>query len=124
MQYALGVAMLLTAFCLIVRAYLRLVERANHGTGGQTRSRRSDREVVVRSSRTILLGAVGGLMVGMTSVGSGSLIIIGLMTLYPGLRASQLVGTDLAQAVPLVWLGSARPRAVRRFRVRVITASC
>jgi hypothetical protein len=38
----------------------------------------------------------------MTSVGSGSLIIIGLMMLYPGLKASQLVGTDLVQAVPLV----------------------
>jgi len=38
----------------------------------------------------------------MTSVGSGSLIIIALMALYPTLKASQLVGTDLAQAVPLV----------------------
>ena len=38
----------------------------------------------------------------MTSVGSGSLIIISLMALYPGLRASELVGTDLVQAVPLV----------------------
>jgi hypothetical protein len=38
----------------------------------------------------------------MTSVGSGSLIIIALMLLYPRLRANQLVGTDLVQAVPLV----------------------
>ena len=38
----------------------------------------------------------------MTSVGSGSLIIIALMVLYPNLKASQLVGTDLVQAVPLV----------------------
>jgi hypothetical protein len=38
----------------------------------------------------------------MTSVGSGSLIIIALMALYPRLKASQLVGTDLLQAVPLV----------------------
>jgi hypothetical protein len=35
-------------------------------------------------------------------VGSGSLIIIALMLLYPTLRASELVGTDLVQAVPLV----------------------
>jgi uncharacterized membrane protein YfcA len=40
--------------------------------------------------------------VGLTSVGSGSLIIIALMMLYPRLTASQLVGTDLVQAVPLV----------------------
>ena len=38
----------------------------------------------------------------MTSVGSGSLIIIALMGLYPTLKASELVGTDLVQAVPLV----------------------
>ncbi|HEU5041196.1 MAG TPA: sulfite exporter TauE/SafE family protein, partial [Gemmatimonadales bacterium] len=30
------------------------------------------------------------------------LIIIALMTLYPRLKASELVGTDLVQAVPLV----------------------
>jgi uncharacterized protein len=48
------------------------------------------------------VGVLGGLVVGMTSVGSGSLIIIALMALYPGLRASELVGTDLVQAVPLV----------------------
>jgi hypothetical protein len=45
---------------------------------------------------------VGGVIVGMTSVGSGSLIIIALMALYPALKANDLVGTDLAQAVPLV----------------------
>ena len=38
----------------------------------------------------------------MTSVGSGSLIIIALLALYPFLQASQLVGTHLVQAVPLV----------------------
>jgi hypothetical protein len=38
----------------------------------------------------------------MTSVGSGSLIIVMLLLLYPQLRAAELVGTDLIQAVPLV----------------------
>ena len=38
----------------------------------------------------------------MTSVGSGSLMIVSLLLMYPTLRASQLVGTDLVQAVPLV----------------------
>jgi hypothetical protein len=38
----------------------------------------------------------------MTSVGSGSLIIIALLALYPALSAASLVGTDLVQAVPLV----------------------
>jgi uncharacterized membrane protein YfcA len=51
---------------------------------------------------TVALGLLGGIVVGMTSVGSGSLIIIALMALYPTLKASELVGTDLVQAVPLV----------------------
>ena len=37
----------------------------------------------------------------MTSVGSGSLMIILLLFLYPVISAKQLVGTDLTQAVPL-----------------------
>ncbi|EFC79980.1 sulfite exporter TauE/SafE family protein [Parafrankia sp. EUN1f] len=59
-------------------------------------------EVTVRPLPTLAVGVVGGLVVGMTSVGSGSLIIVLLLALYPSIRASQLVGTDLAQAVPLV----------------------
>jgi uncharacterized membrane protein YfcA len=49
----------------------------------------------------VLIGMVGGVVVGMTSVGSGSLMIVLLLFLYPMLSAGQLVGTDLTQAVPL-----------------------
>jgi len=59
-------------------------------------------EVVVRAVPTLLVGAVGGLLVGITSVGSGSLIMVALLLLYPTLSALRLVGTDLLQAVPLV----------------------
>jgi uncharacterized membrane protein YfcA len=45
---------------------------------------------------------VGGIVVGMTSVGSGSLMIVAMMLLYPMLSSRELVGTDLVQAVPLV----------------------
>jgi uncharacterized membrane protein YfcA len=51
---------------------------------------------------TFAIGVVGGLIVGMTSVGSGSLIIVALILLYPMLSMRQLVGTDLVQAIPLV----------------------
>jgi uncharacterized membrane protein YfcA len=44
----------------------------------------------------------GGLIVGLTSVGSGSIMIVLLMVLYPALTTSELVGTDLVQAIPLV----------------------
>jgi uncharacterized protein len=63
---------------------------------------RGDAQVQIRPLSTIVIGLVGGVMVGMTSVGSGSLMIVGLMLLYPTLSARQLVGTDLVQAVPLV----------------------
>ena len=56
----------------------------------------------MRPLPTLLVGALGGLLVGVTSVGSGSLIMITLLMLYPALPAVQLVGTDLMQAVPLV----------------------
>ncbi|HWE09834.1 MAG TPA: sulfite exporter TauE/SafE family protein [Solirubrobacteraceae bacterium] len=58
-------------------------------------------EVTARPLPTLAIGIIGGLIVGMTSVGSGSLMIVALLFIYPRLGANQLVGTDLAQAVPL-----------------------
>lgn len=89
---ALGVALLVAAAGLVVKSVM-----ASRRAGTV-----DDRELVVKPLPTVLVGAVGGLVVGMTSVGSGSLIIIALMALYPMLRTNRLVGTDLVQAVPLV----------------------
>jgi uncharacterized membrane protein YfcA len=57
---------------------------------------------LVRPGTTLVIGALGGLIVGMTSVGSGSLIIVMLMLIYPKLSSKEMVGTDLVQAIPLV----------------------
>ena len=89
-QYALAGALLLAAVGLVLKAY----------TG--RKKPQGDGVVRVRRLPTALLGAVGGLVVGMTSVGSGSLIIVILLMLYPARRANDLVGTDLVQAIPLV----------------------
>lgn len=59
-------------------------------------------DVAVRALPTVAVGVAGGLIVGLTSVGSGSLMIVLLLVLYPRLQTSALVGTDLVQAVPLV----------------------
>jgi hypothetical protein len=99
---ALGVALLLAAAGLIVRAYIRLVEHARRRDGRADPLPQGRPTVILRPVATIVVGAVGGIVVGLTSVGSGSLIIIALMALYPTLKASELVGTDLVQAVPLV----------------------
>lgn len=95
---ALGVALLLAAASLIVKSYLRMAEavRAGADLGEDARS------IAVRPAATLLVGGFGGLIVGMTSVGSGSLVIIALLALYPRLLASSLVGTDLVSSVPLV----------------------
>lgn len=101
-QVALGGALLVAATGLTIRAYLRLLERARRRDGKGEALPGGPPVIKVRILSTVAVGIVGGVVVGLTSVGAGSLIIIALMALYPGLKASQLVGTDLVQAVPLV----------------------
>jgi len=101
-RIALGVALLLAAAGLTLRAYIRLVERARRRDGRADPLPQGRPTVNLRIVPTVIVGLLGGIVVGMTSVGSGSLIIIALMALYPTLKASELVGTDLVQAVPLV----------------------
>jgi uncharacterized membrane protein YfcA len=50
---------------------------------------------------TILLGAVIGLLVSISSVGAGAIGVTALLMLYPRLPISRIVGTDIAHAVPL-----------------------
>jgi uncharacterized membrane protein YfcA len=50
---------------------------------------------------TVLTGAVLGVLVSVSSVGAGSLGITALFFLYPQLKASRIVASDLAHAVPL-----------------------
>jgi uncharacterized membrane protein YfcA len=92
-ELALGIALLVGASAMVLRYVL------DRKTG-------QDRTGVVhdvepRPLRTIAIGMIGGIVVGMTSVGSGSLMIVMLLFLYPMIGAKQLVGTDLTQAVPL-----------------------
>ena len=101
-QRALGVALIIAAVGLFLRSYLRLAERAKYRDGHRPADPSDTPKITARPIPLILIGVIGGIVVGMTSVGSGSLIIIALMALYPMLRANQLVGTDLVQAVPLV----------------------
>jgi hypothetical protein len=94
LQMAIGFALLFAATTFALRLYVQL-RRVRRG-------QQVEREPVIRPISTMLIGAVGGLLVGITSVGSGSVIMIALVTLYPTLSAVKLVGTDLVQAVPLV----------------------
>jgi uncharacterized membrane protein YfcA len=89
----LGVALLLGASAMALR--FALDRRTGSERAGVVH------EIEPRPLATIAIGIVGGLIVGLTSVGSGSLMIVLLLFVYPTLGANQLVGTDLTQAVPL-----------------------
>jgi len=92
-EVILGVALLVGAGAMVLR----------YGLDKRFGTTRDDliHELSVRPLVTVLIGVIGGLIVGMTSVGSGSLMIILLLFAYPTISAKQLVGTDLTQAVPL-----------------------
>ena len=92
MKNLLGGALLLVLGSMIVRRVF----------GPRRPVEIEDAEVPLRRGLTLAAGAVGGLVVGLTSVGSGSLIIAALMLVYPQMSMRRLVGTDLVQAVPLV----------------------
>jgi uncharacterized membrane protein YfcA len=92
-EIALGAALLVGAAAMVLRYVLDL--RGGNRRDGAVAG------VTARPLATVCIGMIGGLIVGMTSVGSGSLMIVLLLFLYPMLSAGQLVGTDLTQAVPL-----------------------
>ena len=92
-EQALGAALLTGAAAMLIRYVM-------DARGGSDRSA-ALRDLVVRPLPTIAIGMIGGVIVGLTSVGSGSLMIVLLLFLYPMISAGRLVGTDLTQAVPL-----------------------
>ena len=92
-QILLGTALLLGGIAMIIRAWM---DRRS----GNPR-RQSVHELRIRPLASVLIGVLGGLVVGLTSVGSGSLMIVLLLFVYPRIGANDLVGTDLTQAVPL-----------------------
>jgi uncharacterized membrane protein YfcA len=95
LKECIGFALLLAASTYALRLYINL--RRGRGGGPD-----ANPDPHIRPVATLAVGALGGLLVGVTSVGSGSVIMIALLMLYPGLSALKLVGTDLVQAVPLV----------------------
>jgi uncharacterized membrane protein YfcA len=88
----IGVCLGLTAILLMLRINSHRLAAAS-GT---------DAPFVPRPAVTVALGAVAGLLVGLTSIGSGSIIAAGMMLLYPRLTGARIVGTDVAHAIPLV----------------------
>jgi uncharacterized protein len=113
--HTIGFTLILVAVLLLMKPYLiRRMERRNLELQKQavlagtqpapvytTRWEKRYRPVV-----TAFIGAVVGLLVGLTSVGSGTLIIVALTFLFPRLASKELVGTDIAHAVMLHMAGA------------------
>lgn len=89
--HALGVALLLTAAALVLKRRLQAWgRRAEHGWPERR-----------QAALTVGVGAVLGVLVALSSVGAGALGVAALFFLYPQLRAAEIVGSDIAHAVPL-----------------------
>jgi uncharacterized membrane protein YfcA len=97
--WSLGVALLLTASALLLRAVLLRgrVQSNNHDITMKSAARFNGMEVPT----TILIGAVLGVLVTLSSVGAGALGTVALLFLYPRASTLKIVGTDLAHAIPL-----------------------
>jgi uncharacterized membrane protein YfcA len=95
--HVLGAVLVLTAFATLFKERIHL-----YATGARTTA------ITVhpwQPAATVIAGAVLGLLVTLTSVGSGALGAAMLLTLYPfRLSAKRLVGTDIVHAVPLTFV--------------------
>jgi hypothetical protein len=91
---ALGWALLVTAVAILFRKAIVgfFQRRANQLSTGQA------------AGLTVLLGAILGVLVALTSVGAGALGMTVLLVLYPKMDVAKLVGSDIAHAVPLTLL--------------------
>jgi uncharacterized protein len=103
LKLILGFTLMVASAAMVAKAYLqaRRVQR-ERGAAARNGHAMAPKPFGLKPLPTLVIGIVGGVVVGMTSVGSGSLIIVALMMLYPYLGTRELVGTDLVQAIPLV----------------------
>ena len=113
----IGGVLVLALIAMLAKGYLTRRARLR---GADQRSTGIDTEVKV--VRTVILGLIVGLIVGMTSVGSGSLMVTILILLYPLLRPSVLVGTDLTQAVPMLVAGAIAHAGLGEISIAVVVS--
>ena len=93
MAKVLGAALLFGAVGLFAKSLVQ------SGPGGEMRGKLSRRDCVA----AIIIGAFGGFIVGLTSVGSGVFFGLTLLILFP-LRAQKVVGTDIFHAAALLYV--------------------
>ena len=96
MTSTLGVALLLTALAMLIKAV--------KGPRAPVQAPWGDESDATRGRHpwlTVLLGAVIGVLVTLTSVGAGAIGVSVLLLLYPRLPLPRIIASDIAYAVPL-----------------------
>ena len=113
--HALGFTLVLVAVMLVLKPVImryfeqkRLEKQKQEMLSGEVSPTKQSGqwERRYRPVVTALVGAVVGFLVGLTSVGSGTLIIVSLAFLFPRLTSKELVGTDIFQAFMLLASGA------------------
>ena len=113
--HSIGFTLILVAVLLILKPYImrRLDSRKEEIRKQAVFAGKefSEKRTILWEKRyrpivTALVGAFVGFLVGLTSVGSGTLIIVSMAFLYPRLTSRELVGTDVFQAFMLLASGA------------------
>ncbi len=89
--FILGCALFATAFVLILHKQILAAYAARVNVLSERRT----------AVMTVVVGAILGVMVTITSVGAGALGVTALIILYPRYQLVRIVGSDIAHAVPL-----------------------
>jgi uncharacterized membrane protein YfcA len=92
--YAIGAALILGAIGLVLKTF---VKRGVQPSGAAFIMQRKDKV------RAVIIGAVFGFIVGLTSVGSGTFFGLVMVMIYP-LTIARIVGTDIFHAAALLWV--------------------
>lgn len=102
---ALGVMLVLTALVIVFQERIQKRLNGNNGNGAVGRPRFLEpRDGFAQRHSTALtfgMGLLLGLAVTLSSVGAGAFGAAALFILYPRMKAVQIIGTDIAHAVPL-----------------------
>jgi uncharacterized membrane protein YfcA len=96
-KHALGVILIVVATVTIVRQFWDRKGKVN---------RWQDKPLTEKRTLTIAVGFILGFIVGLTSIGSGSLFAMALLYLFR-MNTAQIVGTDIAHAFFLVTVAGA-----------------
>ena len=88
---ALGIALVMTAVCVLSHRWLRLL----------TATRHTEADPRWTATLTTFAGLLLGVFVTLSSVGAGAIGMTALVLLYPRTPIARLVGSDIAHAVPL-----------------------